>query len=895
MAAEKLCLNRFLRGTHIILSAVALWLFAVLLIAPSARAVEQNTAYLPFQIIAQEINSSLTQRVDESLTNVLQVNDFQMIDRDRAEQLIDYDQWPPDAAGLAAVAEATGFDNVAAGSLTMIGSQISVDVEVYDLLNPDNPRYFYKEAGSMAELDLIIDQVISDVVSYTERDQLIGAIAPEGNKRIDSGAILRKIQTKAGDAYNPSALREDLKAIYQMGYFDDVQIDVKDGENGKIITFKVVEKPAITSLTYTGIDELDEEDVTAVVSIKENAILNPARVNESAAAIQTLYKSKGYYNTKVTPEISYPTDETAAVRFVIDEGEKIYIKEISFEGNTSFDDDDLEDVIETSTKGFFSWLTESGLLNRDLLNQDATRIVAFYNNNGFLEARVGEPEITQKEEWLYIKFIIEEGPRFKVGTVDITGDLISDKDVFLDMLKIRDAEYLSRQTLREDIIRITDYYAEQGYAFAEARPQLDKSASGSRVDITLDIDRGDLVYINRISIRGNSRTRDNVIRRELQIAEGGVFNTKGIRDSTRRLQRLEFFEEVNITPEPALDPSKMNISVDVKEKSTGQFSIGAGYSSVDNLILLGEISENNFLGMGHRLALSANVGGRSSRFNLSWTNPRINDSQVSVGTDLFNWEREYDDYTKNSKGGALRFGHPLWEEWRMYESYSYTDTDLSDVADDASFIIRESQNVPVTSALKVSFVRDTRDRLYGASEGSRNSLSVKYAGGPLGGDSQFTKAEGSSSWYFPIVYDTVFHVLGAVGQTWENEDGKLPVYERFYLGGINTIRGHEFGKVSPIDPENGDRVGGDQMWYTNTELVIPLLKEQGFYGVLFVDAGESIATDVEWDDTGTAVGTGVEIRWLSPIGPLRLVWGYNPDPLDDEPDSVWDFTIGGQF
>jgi len=895
MAVEKFRLNRFLRGNRILPSAAVVWLLAALLITSSAQAVEQNTAYLPFQIIAQEVDSSLIQRVDESLTNVLLINDFQMIARDRAEELIDYDQWPPVETGLTAVAEATGFDNVAAGSLTIIGSQISVDLKVYDLLNPDDPRYFYKEAGSMAELELIVDQVIADVVSYTERDQLIGAITPEGNQRIDSGAILRKIQTKTGDTYNPSVLRDDLKAIYQMGYFDDVQIDVNDGDNGKVVTFRVVEKPAITSLTYTGIDELDNDDITAVVSIKENAILNPPRVNESAAAIQALYKSKGYYNTKVTPEITYPTDETAAVRFVIDEGEKIYIKEIGFEGNTSFDDGDLEDVIETSTKGLLSWLTESGLLNRDKLNQDSTRIVAFYQNNGFLEARVGEPEITQEEEWLYIKFIIEEGPRFKVGTVDIKGDLISDKDVFLNMLQIRDAEYLNRKMLRDDIIRITDYYAEQGYAFAEAQPQLDKSASGSRVDITLDIDRGDLVYINRISIRGNSRTRDNVIRRELEIAEGGVFNTKGIRDSNRNLQRLDFFEEVNITPDPALDPSKMNIGIDVKEKSTGQFSIGAGYSSVDNLILLGEISENNFLGMGHRLALSANIGGKSSRYNLSWTNPRINDSNISVGTDLFNWEREYDDYTKESKGGALRFGHPLWGKWRMYESYSYTDTDLSDVDDDASFIIRESQNVPVTSAVKLSFVRDTRDRLYGASEGSRNSLSVKYAGGLLGGDSQFTKAEGTTSWYFPMFYGTVFHFLGAAGQAWENETGKLPVYERFYLGGINTIRGHEFGKVSPIDPETGDRVGGDQMWYVNTEFVVPLLKKQGFYGVLFVDAGEAIATEVNWGDPGTAVGTGVEIRWLSPIGPLRLVWGYNPDPLADEPDSVWDFTIGGQF
>ena len=874
--------------------AVCCWVMALLMAAP-ASAVDQNTAFLPFQIIAQSVDESLTAEVDDNLTRVLLRNNFQMLDRALAEDLVDYDKWPPGTEALDSIAKATGLDSVAAGSVTIIGSQISIDVKVYDVLDPENPKYFYQEAGSIAELGLIIDQVMDEVITYAERDQFIGVIAPDGNTRIDSGAILRKIQSKVGDVYDPAILRDDLKAIYSMGYFDDVQIDVKDGDSGKIVTFRVVEKPAISSLSYSGIDELDDDDVTEVVGIKENSILNPARVNEAAAAIMTLYKSKGYYNTTVTPNISYPTPETAAIRFVIEEGEKIYIKEIGFEGNSSFDSDDLEDVIETSTKGFLSWLTESGLLNRDLLEQDSARIVAFYNNNGYLEAKVGEPIITQEEEWLYVKFIIEEGPRFKVGTVSLEGDLIADKEVFLDMLAIRSEEYLSRKTLRDDILKLQDYYAEQGYAFAEVRPMMDISESGSRVDISLNIERGDLVYINRIAIRGNTRTRDNVIRRELEIAEGGVFNTKGIRDSSRNLQRVDFFEEVNITPEPALDPSKMNVTVDVKEKSTGQFSIGAGYSSVDSVILMGEISENNFLGMGHRLSLAANIGGKSSRFNLSWTNPRINDSQVSTGIDLFNWTREFDDYTKDSKGGAIRFGHPLWEKWRMFEAYSYTDTELTDVADDASFIIRESQNVPVTSAVKVSFVRDSRDRLYGATEGSRNSLSVKYAGGPLGGDSQFTKGEVKSSWYFPVVYGTVFHILGAAGQAWENETGKLPVYERFYLGGINTIRGHEFGKVSPIDPLTGDRVGGDQMWYVNSEIVVPLLKDQGFYGVIFLDAGDSIATDTEWDSADVAVGTGLEIRWLSPMGPLRLVWGYNPDPLEDEDTSVWDFSIGGSF
>lgn len=861
----------------------------------SADAVEQTTAYLPFQIIAPQVDDSLTARVDDSLTNVLLANNFQMLDRATAENIVDFSVWPPTRDALEKIAQTTGYDNVAAGSVTFIGSQVSVDLQVFDLFDPENPKYFFREAASQEELTMVIGEVMNEVVFFSERQQYIAAITPEGNNRIDSGAILRKIRSKAEDPYDQDVLREDLKAIYKMGYFDDVQIDVKDGDTGKLVTFRVVEKPAISSISYSGMDELDDDDVTEVVTIKENSILNPARVNDSATAIQELYKSKGFYNTTVTSDISYPTPETASVKFTIEEGKKIYIKEISFEGNTTFDDGDLEDIIETSTKGFLSWLTESGLLNRDKLNQDSTRIVAFYHNNGFLEARVGEPVVTQDEEWLYIKFIVEEGPRFKVGTVTIGGDLIGDEELFLDMLAVRNEPYLSRKTLRDDIIKITDYYSEQGYAFAEVRPKMDKSVSGTRVDINLDITRGDLVYINRISISGNARTRDNVIRRDLEIEEGGVFNAKGIRDSTRALQRLEFFEEVNITPEPALDPSKMNIGIDVKEKSTGQFSIGAGYSSVDDLILMGEISENNFLGMGHRLALTANVGGTSSRFNLAWTDPRVFDSNVSTGVDLFNWEREYDDYTKESKGGALRFGHPLWGRWRMYESYSYTDTNLSDVADDASYIIRESEDIQVTSAVKASFVRDTRDRLYGATEGSKNQMSIKYAGGILGGDSQFTKGEITSSWYFQMPFGTVFHFLGSAGQAWENEDGKLPVYERFYLGGINSIRGHEYADVSPIDPDTGDRVGGDQMWYVNTELVLPLFKEQGIYGVVFVDAGDSIATDTDWEDRDVAVGTGVEFRWLSPMGPLRLVWGYNPDPLEDEPDSVWDFSIGGQF
>jgi len=870
------------------------------LLAPlSASAVNLSTVFLPLKINSGKDLQDLTARADRLFTESLAEHGLTLVPRAKAEGMANYQSsWPPPPAALQAISKTTGNDNVAAGSLTVIGKQISVDLKIFDALTPNSPKYFFRKANSIDELGTAINSVVLDVLAYSERDLRIGTIAPEGNKRIDSGAILRKIDSRAGGAYNPATLREDLKAIYSMGYFNDVQIDVTDGPKGKNVVFKVVEKPTISAVTFTGTDELSEEDVRGAANIREHFILNPSAVNAGADAIKELYKSKGYYNTTVTTDITFPNEEGAVVAYTINEGKKIYIKEISFEGNNAFDDDELRDEMETSEKGFFSWITASGLLEMDKIKQDAGKIISFYNDNGYMEARIGEPVIRQEEEWLYLSFNIEEGQRFQVGTVDVSGDLLADKSTLIDMLTIRDQEYMNRSAVREDVTAITDSYAEKGYAFADVRPIMNKSASGNRVDITFQIKKGELVYINRIIIKGNARTRDNVIRREIRLAEGGVFNSKALRESSQALQRLQFFEEVNITPEPTIEPSKMNINIEVKERSTGTFSIGAGYSSVDDVIVMGSISENNFLGRGDQLSLSANIGGSSSRYNLGYTNPHLNDSELSWGADLFNNEREYDDYTKDSIGGGLRLGYPLIEKWRIFGNYSYTDTDLTDISDDASYVITESAKVPITSAVEMSLVRDTRNKSFGATEGSKHMFSTQYAGGPFGGDAQFTKIEASTSWYFPLVWKTTLHLKGAVGQAFENEDDKFPVYERFYLGGINTVRGFEYGDISPIDKSNstdGDRIGGDQMWYTNIEFIFPILESQGIQGLAFFDAGQVYGDDDDRSDTDPETAAGLGLRWLSPMGPISLVWGANLDPSDDEDSSVFDFSIGGTF
>lgn len=868
----------------------------VLLTALPVQAADSDTLFLPIKVTSSDDAVKLAENIDTLFSEALDAQTFMLVDRLQAETMADYDNsWPPSVETLQEIAENSGTDNIVIGNLTKIGNSFSLDVKIFDSVNPSNPTYLSSQSQNIDNLTQAVNEIASALTGYTKQGATVATIAPEGNKRIDSGAILRRIKTKAGSVYDPSVLREDLKSIYAMGYFDDVQIDVTDSSSGKKVIFRVVEKPVISSLTYDGQDDIKEQELKDVVNIQEQSILNPAKINAGVESIKAFYKSKGYYDTQVKADISYPTNETAVVEFKIDEGDKIYIKKISFEGNTAFDDDELEDVIDTDEKWFMSWLTSAGLLKPEKIRMDAGKLVAFYHNHGYLEAKVGEPVVTQEEEWLYVTFSVEEGPRFRVGTVDIKGDLISDKQDILDLLGIRDEEFLSRQQLRNDVLRITDYYAERGYAFADVRPDMNKSESGQRVDVTINIMKSDLVYINRISIQGNTRTRDNVIRRDLSIEEGGVFNSKALRSSNQALQRLGFFEEVNVTPEPTLNPSQMDITIDVKEKSTGNFSIGAGYSSVDNLILMGQIAENNFLGRGDKLSLSANLGGSSSRYNLAYTNPRVNDSNLTWGVDLYNTEREYDDYTRDSVGGALRLGYPIWKQWKVYGNYSYTDTTLSDVSDDASYIIRNSQDINITSAIKASLVRDTRNSFFIPSRGSKNLISVKYAGGPFSGDAQFTKVEGSTSWFFPMFLDTVFHVKGAAGQVFENEDDKLPVYERFYLGGMSSLRGFEYGKVSPRDPDTNERIGGDKMWYTNFEFIFPLLAEQGIFGAVFYDTGNVFDDDEDFTFSDAKQAVGIEMRWMSPLGPLRVVWGYNLDPDEDEDTSVWDFSIGGSF
>ena len=867
-----------------------------------ASQTKTNTLFLPLKITSLQSNT-YTKDIDSSYNLAAKRHNQQAYDRPIAEGQLDYtSNWPPTYEQITEFPRPEGINYIVTGSATVLGNRISFDLVVFDLLDATAKHAIFGDTD-LTNITSTLDELIDNITTYTGRLHRIASVKIEGNTRIDSGAILRHIENRAGDEYDPSRIRQDLKDIFKMGYFDDVSVDVHGSNKGKKITFIVKEKEIIGSVSISGNSNIKEEDILEVLTINNNTIYNPNQVNKSESYIRQLYKSKGYYDTKVTTKITYPKKDYVAVEYVVHEGVKVYIKEIIFQGNTTFDDDELLDVMISTEKNWLSWFNDSGVLKRNYIQEDANRIGSFYQNHGFVDVKIGEPIIDKKGEWLYVTFEIKEGDRYKVGIITIEGDLIQPEDQLLSLLKLADEKYYTRTVLRDDTLALTDLYASKGYAFADISPDSKKDEINKRIDIHYHINKGELVYINRIMIKGNDRTRDKVIRREMTVDETNIYDATALKKSTARLKRLDFFEDVSITPEPTDADDTMDILVEVKEKSTGTFSIGAGYSSVDSLMFMAEISQNNFLGRGQHVALQANIGGTNTRYSLKFTEPHLNDSKLLFGFDIFSWEHKYDEYTTSTTGGALRLGYPLWWGWRSFYSVGIEDSSLSGINTITSEVIRKSQKIELKKYITFGIAKDTRDRNFNTSTGYRHLISLKKAGGFMGGDAEFTKIEASTSWYHPVWKELIFHYKLAAGYVHEDKKDALPVYDRFSLGGLNTVRGFDNGDISLIDVPSGDRYGGTNMAYQNIEFLFPLLKDAGLSGVVFFDAGNvwgglDESTDIGFENfemSEISMGAGFGFRWLSPMGPLRLEWGKNLNPKYNENSSVWDFSMGGTF
>jgi outer membrane protein insertion porin family len=862
------------------------------LTAVQARALEQvRILVLPFSVYSEQDLTYLENEIRTVLGGDLQTQGAGIVAFDgtaeKARTLIS--QGPEEVRALA---RQQGADFVVWGSLTRVGQHFSLDTSLLSVHTERVAEHFFVEGRGMENLPASLEKLSQDMGLKIFKREKVVEVKIEGNVRIEVDAIKRVIKTKPGSVFLARSISRDLKAIYAMGYFDDVRVEAKKAGDGQIIIFHVQEKPTIRNIRFKGNHVFENDELMEGLDIKTGSILNSFKVKSNIEQIKNMYREKNYHNVEVTYKVIPREHNQADLEFDIQEGEKIRIKEIKFVGNHAYSAKKLKGLMKTSEKGFLSWLTSSGDLKMEDLKQDMVQVGAFYHNNGYIDARVAEPEIKYSGKWIYITIKIEEGPRYKVGRVDLSGDLIWPKASLLTKLRISSQEYFSREVLRNDVLVLTDIYSDAGYAYAEINPRVKRDKKNLTVDIDFSVSKGKLVYFEKIIIGGNDKTRDKVIRRQLPIYEQELYSGGRLKQGIRNLYRLEYFEDVKVDTKKGSGDDKMVVKIDVTEKSTGSFSMGAGYGTVEKMFATGSITQRNLFGRGQVLNLRGMLGSRTNRVDLSFTEPWLFDIPLSAGVDAFIWDRDYDVYQRTSTGGALRAGYPVWRYTRLTGRYLFDSSNVYDIDPLAAQSIKDLEGTNITSSISAILTYDSRNNLYNATKGMLNRLTLTYAG--LGGDVGFYKAVGEVGWYFPIIWTTSGFLRGKGGYVNE-AGGLLPDYERFYLGGINSVRGYDFRDISAYDAD-GNKVGGTSFVQFNAEYRVPLLKEQGIFGVAFFDAGNVYGGGQSPDLSDLRTSAGLGIRWLSPMGPIRLEYAFILNPEEDGPSGgKWEFGMGAAF
>lgn len=849
-----------------------------------------NIALFPFTVntTVPKGGPGLQETVHQGLaTELLKSKTIRLVDR-KALAAATAGKRLDDALALA-VGRKAGALYTITGSLTEFGEQISVDARMIDIRTGKALPGVYVQGKGRQRLGAILAQLRMDIMSRIAPEQRIARIEFKGNRRIDGSAINQVLKSAVGDILTDENLSADIKAIFKMGYFDDVAVELTDMPEGKLVTFNIVEKPMITEIRINGNKALKRDDIEGVMTVRSRQTVNPERLNADMEKIKTLYDSKGYYNAEIRYAIERERERDVRIVITIVENEKLFIRSIVFEGNRAFTSRELKNMMSTTEWGIFHFLTDSGVLKKDQLKQDLGKINAYYLNNGFINAQVGEPEITHQKSGMTVKISISEGRQFRVGKVTITGDELKvPRTELLAKLQISKKDFYDREAIIRDMDYLTQVCNDEGFANADVAPRTEPQEKTQTVDVTYDINKRKLVYFNRINITGNTKTRDKVIRRELSVVEGDLYNRTKLKDSYLALNRLRFFEEIDFQTQKGPSETLTDINISVKEKPTGMFSLGAGYSALDQAVLSAQVSQQNLFGRGQTLSLKASLGSRFTLYDISFTEPWLFDIPLRSKFDLWNLYREYDAYKLDSSGFGMVMGYPLWKYVTGYVGYRFSVDNVKDILDTASPYIKRQAGKTTSSGVSFNLTRDSTDDAMFPSTGSKNTVTLEYTGGPLQGDVSYTRYGAVSAWFFPLPLDTVFGIRGKIGYMTANEGKDVPVYERYYLGGINTLRG--LREVGPKDPATGTVIGGLTMLNFNVEYIFPLIKNAGMKGVAFFDSGNAWESGYHIDDMRKTAGLG--IRWYSPIGPLRLEWGYVLDPKSGESTSRWEFAIG---
>ena len=732
----------------------------------------------------------------------------------------------------------------------------------------------------------------SPIPSAGEQEKIvIKEISIQGNRKIEEATIRFKMKTKVGEEFSVENLREDVKTLYSTGYFDQVTVDAEGFEGGLKLTIQVKEKPYIKEVVLKGNEAFETKKIMEKVDLPLGSIANPLILNQNAEKIRLFYEEGGYYQAAVTPTVEPVSENEAKAVFLIEENAKFEIEEIAFTGNKAFSAGKLRKQMKTKE---LLLLFIYGTLKGAELKADIDRLKGFYLNNGYLDVKIGVPqvEVDREKKKIRIGVHIEEGPQFKVGQVSLSGNTVFEGKELLPDLKTKKEEVFSYEVLQRDIFSITDKYGEKGYIFADVTPITELDREKLLVDIKLTVQEGRQMKLERIEVSGNDRTRDNVIRRELRIAESDIFDSRAVRRGKEALNYLGFFEEVKVDTVPGSTEDQLIVKVGVKERLTGTFSLGGGYGSVDGVMGMAQIAESNLFGRGLRLSLTAEISQKRQRFDLGFFDRKVFDTDNSVGFNLYNQERLFPTWNEGRRGGDVTYGRPILSGFDGYLTYRYEKVKIYGLSDRAPSLVKDARGSSSTSSLTLAIVRDLRDNRLDPTRGSNSLASVQYAGGILGGVNHFMKYEADSSYYQPLFWKVVGVLHGSIGYGEGIGDHRLPLYERYFLGGPTTVRGYKFREVGPVDKDD-QPYGGNKRLSFNVEAIFPLIET--FKGVLFYDRGNAWGEGENMSLSEMRQGVGVGLRFFSPLGPIRLEYGWKLDRRRDESKGQFHFSVGAFF
>ena len=747
-----------------------------------------------------------------------------------------------------------------------------------------------------------------------ETGQRISAIIVQGNKRIEVPAIRARLTLKEGERVTAERIREQIRALYQMGYFEDVRVETEPKAGGVAVIVVVTEKPFVTEILFDGNDNLKDEKLTEKLTVRPQSFLDQQQIKDSVERLRQLYEDEGHFSARLVPVIKSLDGERKSLTFFVKEGPKARIKAIAFDGAKSIPLKKLKKPLVTREYFWLlSWFDDSGVYKKEELDNDVERIRQVYFDEGYLDIKLGKPavDLSPDKKSFTVRFSIVEGPQFTFSRIGYKGHTIFSESELRSGSTLKEGNVIRMAEVRDDIKRATDVYGAKGYAFADINPLIQPDPESKTAMVTFDIKEGALIRVRNINISGNDKTRDKVIRRELRVNEAELIDTAAMQLSFTRLNNMNYFETVEIIPKQ-VDPGTVDLDIKLKEKSTGTFSVGGGFSSLDKLGIVADITEGNLFGRGQLVKVRGQLGQFRSYGVVTFREPYLFDEALSAQVDLYSRQTFFFNFFEERTGGDIVLGKWFSE----YLSGSVTllrerltiSNDLSDqfflegggVAvtplTDLPLVIQQQIGTSTTSAVILGVARDTRDFYADPSAGARHGLTLEFAGGPLGGTNDFYKVIGDSAWYFPVVWDTVFAPRARLGFAHSYTPGsQLPIGDRFFVGGIQTMRGFEFGRAGPVSAiDSFSILGATKQLIFNLDYIFPIAPELKVKGVLFFDYGKGFE-DGETLGLNLRPTSGVEVRWISPFGPLRLAYGINLDPRVGDQVGVFEFSVGSLF